>query len=128
MPDGVVHAQPDEPAKQQVVFELLHQHPLAANRVERLEQERTQQVLRWNRRAAHVRIHPAERRRQRRQGGIRQPADGSKRMVSGNPLLRREIAEELAVLLMITAHAKNRSTTAIRCRSLTRRFFSSLLL
>jgi hypothetical protein len=30
----------DEPAEQQVVFELLHQHPLTADRVEHLQQER----------------------------------------------------------------------------------------
>src|SRR5258708_22169911 len=38
MPYLVIDAQPDEPPEQQVVVELLHQHPLAADTVEHLEQ------------------------------------------------------------------------------------------
>jgi hypothetical protein len=33
-PYWLVHVQPHEPAEQQIVFQLLHQHPLAANRME----------------------------------------------------------------------------------------------
>ena len=44
-PHRFVHRQPDEPAEQQVVIELLHQQPLAANRVEDLKQLRPQQTL-----------------------------------------------------------------------------------
>jgi hypothetical protein len=39
-PHGLVHRQANEPPKQQVVIELLHQQSLAANRVEDLQQLR----------------------------------------------------------------------------------------
>jgi hypothetical protein len=39
-PYGIVHRQAHKPAKQQVVLELLHQHPLAAHRIQHLEQQR----------------------------------------------------------------------------------------
>ena len=41
----IVHVQSNEPAEQQVVIELLHQHPFAAHRVQQLQQKRTQQLL-----------------------------------------------------------------------------------
>lgn len=45
VPDGVFDRQSDEPAEQQVVAHLLHQHALAAHRVQHLQQQRTQQLL-----------------------------------------------------------------------------------
>jgi len=50
VPDAVIHVQTHEPAEQQVVVELFHQHPFAAHRVQRLQQERSQQLLRRDRR------------------------------------------------------------------------------
>ena len=50
VPDSIVHLEPHEPTEQQVVLELLHQHPLAANRVEHLKQQGPQQLLRRHRR------------------------------------------------------------------------------
>ena len=47
--DRLVHRQPDEPAEQQVVVHLLHQLPFRAHRVDCLQQQRTQQLLRWER-------------------------------------------------------------------------------
>jgi len=38
MPDLVVHGEPDEPAEQQIVVQLLHQLPLTADGVERHQQ------------------------------------------------------------------------------------------
>jgi len=49
IPDGVIHVQAYEPAEQQVVVELFHQHPFAAHRVQRLQQKRSQQLFRRNR-------------------------------------------------------------------------------
>ena len=43
VPDAIVDPEPHEPAKQNAVVDLFHQQPLAANRVERLQQERPQQ-------------------------------------------------------------------------------------
>jgi hypothetical protein len=48
-PDRFVHLEPDEPAKQDVVVELLHQEPLTTNRIEDLQQLRAQQALRRHR-------------------------------------------------------------------------------
>ncbi|MNT01458.1 hypothetical protein D3C72_1359240 [compost metagenome] len=45
-PNWVVHRQPDEPAKQQVVLRLLHELALGANAVEHLQQHGPQQLLR----------------------------------------------------------------------------------
>ena len=49
VPDQVVDAKPDESAEQEVVVQLLHQLPLGADRVERLQQERPQELLRRDR-------------------------------------------------------------------------------
>ena len=46
---GASMRQPDEPAKQQIVVELLHQLALRAHRVESLQQQRPQQLLRRDR-------------------------------------------------------------------------------
>ena len=38
IPDRIVHIQPDKPAVQQVVVDVLHELPFRADRVERLNQ------------------------------------------------------------------------------------------
>ncbi len=45
IPYGIVDAEPDEPAEQQIVVDLLHQLALGAHRVERLQQRGAQQPL-----------------------------------------------------------------------------------
>jgi hypothetical protein len=47
-PYRLVHAEPDEPAIKKVIIELLHQLPFRPDRIERLQQKRTQQPLRRN--------------------------------------------------------------------------------
>lgn len=56
LPDSVIHLEAHEPAKQQVVLKLLHQHSFAANRVQNLEQQGAQQLLGGNRRATSARV------------------------------------------------------------------------
>jgi hypothetical protein len=46
VPHRIVDAEADEPAEQQIVVELLHQLPLGPHRIERLQQQRPQQLLR----------------------------------------------------------------------------------
>ncbi len=46
VPHHVLHCQSDKPAEEQVVLHLLHQHALAAHRVEHLQQQSTHQFLR----------------------------------------------------------------------------------
>jgi hypothetical protein len=53
-PHRLIDPEPDEPAVQQVVVELLHQLPLRADRVEHLQQKRAQQPLGRNRRPSAV--------------------------------------------------------------------------
>ena len=47
-PDGFVHVQAHEPSEQQVILQLFHQQPFTANRVQHLQQQRPQQLLRRN--------------------------------------------------------------------------------
>ena len=51
-PDRVVHVQPDEPAEPQGAMECFHQQPLTPDRVEHLQQQCAQQLLRPARRSA----------------------------------------------------------------------------
>src|SRR5262249_51827442 len=56
VPYCLVGRKPDKPAKQKVVVELLHQKPLRADCVERLQQKRAQKSFRGNRRSPNPRI------------------------------------------------------------------------
>ncbi|MCY1541589.1 hypothetical protein D9M68_772900 [compost metagenome] len=55
-PNWVVHRQPDEPAKKQVVVRLLHELTFGANAVEHLQQHGPQQLLRRDARPATLDI------------------------------------------------------------------------
>ena len=65
--------------------------PLAPNRMERLQQQGAQQLLRRNRGPAHVRVHLREPRREPLQDVVGQLADRPQRMVWAHALLRREV-------------------------------------
>ena len=56
IPRRIVNADADKPTKQQVELQPLHQLPLRADRIERLQQHRPQQLLRRDRRPATPRI------------------------------------------------------------------------
>jgi hypothetical protein len=77
IPNPVVHRKPDEPAKQDVVIELLHQQPLAADRIENLEQLCAEKPLRWNRRPSDVRVEPIEVPRQLTKDLVDEPANSA---------------------------------------------------
>ena len=81
VPDRLVHVQPDEPAEQQVVIQLLHQLPLTAHREEHLQQQGPQQFLRRDRGAANLRIEFGERGRQLMQHRVHHAPDHAQRMV-----------------------------------------------
>ena len=59
-PDLLVHAEADEPAKQDAVVDFFHQQPLAADRVQHLEQLGPQQFLGRNRGPPCGRVHRLE--------------------------------------------------------------------
>ena len=56
VPHRIVHRQADKPTKQHVVGDLLHQHALAANRIQHLQQQRANQLLRRDARPAAFRV------------------------------------------------------------------------
>jgi hypothetical protein len=60
VPDRVVDAKPDKPAEQEVVVQLLHELALRTHRVERLQQQRPQQLLRRDRGPAVQCVEPLE--------------------------------------------------------------------
>ncbi len=103
-PHRIVNAQAHEPAEQEIVLHLLHQLPLAADRVQQLNHERAQKLLRWNRGSADVRIHLLEERRQFAQDAIEEAPVVTQRMPRGHPVLQRHIAEHRRGLLIRTAH------------------------
>jgi hypothetical protein len=104
IPHRVVHRQPDKPAEQQIVVELLHQLPLRAHCIKRLQQQRSQQSLRRDRRSAIPRVKLVEIPRQSRQRFIGQRADRAQRMIRGNAPLQRNIAEKTFRPLIFPAH------------------------
>jgi hypothetical protein len=46
VPDLVIHREPDKPAKQEIVIQLLHQQPGATDGIQDLQQQGAQQLLR----------------------------------------------------------------------------------
>jgi len=103
-PDRLVHVESDEPAEQKVVVELLHQQPLAADGIKDLEGERAQQLLRRDRRAPDARVELGEVRGEILQDDVDDLPDGSQRVVLGNPRLRRDVAEQVHVVSVVSAH------------------------
>ncbi len=56
----VIHVQTHKPAEQQVVVELFHQHPFAPHRVQRLQQECSQQLFWRDRRSSNLGVQHIE--------------------------------------------------------------------
>ena len=103
-PHRLVRVQTDKPPEQQVVLQLLHQHPLTADRVQNLQQQGSQQLLGRYRRASERHIHPMEHRRQCLQGNIRHQADCPQWMIRRHSIFRRKIAEHRTLLNVFSAH------------------------
>ena len=106
IPDGVIHLQAHEPAKQQVVVELLHQQALAPDRVQHLQQQGAQQLLGRNRRATHPRVELAKARRELSEYAVNHRPHHPQRMLGRNTLLHRHVTPHRAHLIpIIAAHA-----------------------
>ena len=60
MPVGIVGVEADKPPEQQVVVELLNQHPLGSDAVDRLQHQWQQHLLRRYGGPAALRVQPAE--------------------------------------------------------------------
>src|SRR3984893_18400218 len=117
VPYRVIGGEANKPAEQQVIVKLLHQLPLRPNRVERLQQQRSQQALRRDRRASFPRIKSAKGRRQLPQGLVNNLADRSQRMVCRYPRLQRNVAEKNFRSLIFAAHRSALSTGCLNARN-----------
>lgn len=103
----VVHAQADEPAKQQVVVELLNELALAANGEKDLQEQCAQQLLGRNRRAASMRLAFVEQRTHVREDAVDQRTQGAQRMVLRDTLLKAHVAEHRRLGILLAAHGKS---------------------
>ena len=101
----IVQLQAHEPAVEQVVVDLLDQLALAPDRVQHLQQQRPQQLLRRDRRSADpFGVDTIEALRQLLQRRVHQSPDRSKRMVLGNPGLQRYVAEDPTLERLRSSH------------------------
>jgi hypothetical protein len=104
IPHQIVRRQADEPAKQQVVVQLLHQLPLRADAIQHLDQQGAQQLLRWHRRSPLSRVEPGKAPAQLGQYIAHQPAYLAQRMPGRNTQLRRYIRKQPTLIPEHTAH------------------------
>src|SRR5512132_1841498 len=104
VPHRIVDAETDEPAEQQTVVQLLHQLPLRADGLKRLQQQRPQQLLRRDRRPADRRINRLEIAVQPGERCINHRPDRPQRMGTPHPRLQIDIAEQAARPNLATAH------------------------
>jgi hypothetical protein len=88
VPDRVVDANADEPAKQEIELQPVHQLSLRADRIERLQQHRPQKLLGRDRGTAYPRIERRELARQRRQSLVHDAADRPQRVILADPRSR----------------------------------------
>lgn len=88
VPGWIVDADAHEPAEQKVVFQPLHKQPLRADRVERLQEHRPEQLLGWDRRPPERRIQRRELPLQSDKRFIHNDPDGAKRVIAPNPRLQ----------------------------------------
>ena len=96
-PDAVVHGQAYEPAKQQVVLGLLHQHAFRAHAVENLQQHGSEQLLRRNAGPTALDIggvHAREQRLNLLQSFIDHLANGPKGMVLRHKVVKATNTEQ----------------------------------
>ena len=94
IPGCVIDAESDEPAKQQIVFEPLHQLALGADRVEGLQQHRPQQLLRRDRGSTHASgVQDCELALQHCERRVDDLADRPQWMIRAHPGLQIDIGE-----------------------------------
>ncbi len=105
VPDRIVHGQAHEPPKQEVVVELLHQQPLAPDRVEHLKQQGPEQLLRGNGRPARPGVEAGKPGGQLGQDPIDHLADQPERMLLGHSSLGRDVAPHGVLYPVVAAHA-----------------------
>jgi hypothetical protein len=93
VPDLVVHGQAHEPAKQEVVIQLFHQQPLAADGVQHLEEQGPEQLLRWDGGASLLGVYGLKVPGELPQGLVHHLPQWPKGMVLGHPGFRGQVTE-----------------------------------
>ena len=98
IPDRIIERQAHEPAKQQVVTQLLAQLPFAADRVEHLQQQSPDQLLRRDRVAAAIGIDRVELGVHRCQRVVHQQPDRPQRMIRRYEVISFAIVNRLSCI------------------------------
>jgi hypothetical protein len=104
VPDRLVDRQPHKPAKQQVVLELLDQQPLAADRIEHLQQQSANQALRRDRWTPILRVQAFELAIHLGECFGNDRPNRAQRVVRRDPALRRDVAEHSFLPRIGSAH------------------------
>jgi hypothetical protein len=105
IPCRLIGAKPDEPAEQEIKLQPLHQLPLRAHGIKRLEQHCAQKHLGRDRWPTDPGIEHRKLARQRFQRLVHNRSDRSQRMVGANPLLQADVGEQLSRALVRASHS-----------------------
>src|SRR5258708_33772045 len=105
VPDRVIRRKPHEPAVQKIVVQLFHQLAFRPNAVEYLQQQRAQQLLRWDRGPSFARVKPAKATIQLTQNIADKLPDLPQRVVRRHPRLRRDVQKQSALTRKTAPHA-----------------------
>jgi hypothetical protein len=105
-PHLVVDSEPDEPAEEQVVIQLLHQQFFTPDRVEDLQEQRPQEPLGRDTRPAAARVHFVEARRELLQSLVDQRLDRAQRVIPRHATLKTHVAEQHRLLRFDSAHSR----------------------
>ncbi len=111
IPHRLIHRQPDEPAEQKVVLELLDQPPLAADRIQNLQKQCPNEPLRRNGRSSRLGVELLEPPIHLRQRLGDHRADRPQRMLYRNSRFRRNVAEHR---FLLRVHSTHRRTSIVR--------------
>jgi hypothetical protein len=104
IPDRIVNAEPDEPAEQQVVIDLLHQLAFAAHRIERLQERGPEQPFRRDRLSAGALVKTLELDIQRDEHVIDDALDHTERMLRRHPTFEVDIGKKRSRTGIRSAH------------------------
>jgi hypothetical protein len=115
VPDGIIHAEAREPAKQQVIVQLFHQLAFRADRIEGLEQKRPEQLLGRDRRPADRRVEHGKVSREVAQRGVHERQDAAKGVVQGHTRLAAHIAEQRLASNVVAPHSQTQIWWPARC-------------
>ena len=102
--DLLIDREPHGQPKQQAKLERFSQHPLAADRVERLQQQCSDELLRCDRRLAGLRVQLFELPIHLLQRLGHHRANRAKRMIRRHPRFRRDVTEHPFLLLIRASH------------------------